>query len=98
MFIVDEYSPKTIDEAFFNKVILDKLMILSKDESIPHLLFYGPCGSGKRTIIRLFLEMLYDNTVHDICDSIYKVAGSGNSVTEVTIKQSNYHIMYLLFV
>jgi len=93
MFIVDEYSPKTIEEAFFNKDILEKLEILSKDDSIPHLLFYGPKGSGKKTIIRLLLEMLYDKSVHDIVDSIYKVAGSGNTVTEVVIKQSNYHIV-----
>jgi len=93
MFIVDDYAPKTAEEAFFHKDIIQKLLILSRDESIPHLLFYGPSGAGKRTIIRIFLEMLYDKTVHDIVDSTYKVSGSGNTVTEVVIKQSNYHII-----
>ena len=43
--------------------------------------------------MELLLEMLYDKSVHDIVDSIYKVAGSGNTITEVVIKQSNYHII-----
>jgi replication factor C subunit 3/5 len=66
---------------------------MSKDESMPHLIFYGPSGSGKKTIIRLFLEMLYDKSVHNLKDTEYTVTGSGNSTTHVIIKQSNYHII-----
>lgn len=93
MFLIDKYTPKTIDKTFFHKTILDKLIKLSKDESIPHIIFYGPEGSGKKTIINIFLELLFDSNVHNMVDSTYKIAGSGNTTTNEIIKQSNYHIV-----
>jgi replication factor C subunit 3/5 len=93
MFFVDKYSPTTTENAYFHKELLAKLKIMSNDDSVPHLIFYGPAGSGKKTIIRLFLEMLYDKEVLKTKDTTYTVIGSGNSPTEVAIKQSNYHIV-----
>jgi replication factor C subunit 3/5 len=65
---------------------------MSKDEAIPHIIFYGPDGSGKKTTIRLFLEMLFDVTVHKTRETPYKVVGSSNKTVLEKIKQSNYHI------
>jgi replication factor C subunit 3/5 len=93
MFFVDKYSPKSIDDALFHKDELEKLKIMSKDDAIPHTIFYGPSGSGKKTIISLFLEMIYDEHVHELVETNYTVTGSGNSATIVPIKQSNYHIV-----
>ena len=93
MFIVDKYVPKTIDNVIIHKDELAILKKMSEDESIPHLIFYGPEGSGKKTIIDLFLTMIYDDQVTKTNDSVYKVSGSGNNSTEVVIKQSNYHII-----
>jgi replication factor C subunit 3/5 len=93
MFFIDKYSPKSVDEAYFHKESLGKLQTMSKDDAIPHIIFYGPEGSGKKTIINIFLEMLYDKYVHQTVNSVYNVTGSGNTVTEVMIKQSNYHII-----
>jgi replication factor C subunit 3/5 len=36
---------------------------------------------------------MYDKDVHKYEDCIYKVVGSGNKITEVVVKQSNYHII-----
>ena len=93
MFFIDKNCPQHIEDAFFHKDILNRLQIISKDESIPHLIFYGPNGSGKKALINLFLKMLYDDTVMNIENSVYKVAGSGNNETDVIVKQSNYHII-----
>jgi len=93
MFLIDKYSPKHNKELYFHKNVIEKLKIMSKDESIPHIIFYGPEGAGKKTIINMFLEMIYDKYVNDLVDSIYTVKGSGNTTTQVTIKQSNYHIV-----
>jgi DNA polymerase III delta prime subunit len=92
MFLIDKYTPTRKEDSFFHKEILDLLNTMSTDKSIPHLIFYGPEGSGKKTIIKMFLEMLYDKSVHNLNDTIYNVIGSGNKLIEVTIKQSNYHI------
>jgi DNA polymerase III delta prime subunit len=66
---------------------------MSKDEAIPHIIFYGPEGSGKKTMIRLFLEMLFDSSVHRTVDVAYKVSGSTSKNKVEKIKQSNYHIV-----
>ena len=93
MFLIDKYTPKVLDDAFFHGELLNMLKTMSTDESIPHMIFYGPPGSGKKTIINLFLEMIYDKDVHQLEDCVYKVVGSGNKITEVVVKQSNYHII-----
>ncbi|CAH6421761.1 replication factor C [uncultured virus] len=93
MLLKDKYSPKNNDEVYFHKEILEKLKSMSEDDSIPHTIFYGPEGSGKKTTINSFLEMIYDDQVHKTHDTIYTVTSSGNSTTEVVIKQSNYHII-----
>lgn len=92
-FLIDAYRPMSKNEIFFHKQLIELLDIMSKDEAIPHIIFYGPDGSGKKTTIRLFLEMLFDNTVHKTKDTQYKVIGSGNKTVIENIKQSNYHIV-----
>ena len=93
MFFVDKYNPKSVKETFFHEDILKILNIMSKDDSIPHIIFYGPPGCGKKTTIKLFLEILYDKNVHDLTDCKYNVSGSGNTTKVEIIKQSNYHIV-----
>ena len=48
---------------------------------------------GKKTLLKQFMEKVYDSHVNNLIDSPYKVTGSGNSTTDVIIKQSNYHIV-----
>lgn len=90
---INKYAPKDIKTAIFHKDILEKLQVMSTDESIPHIIFYGPSGSGKKTLINMFLEMIYDKEINKLSDTIYNITGSGNAVTEISIKQSNYHIV-----
>ena len=66
---------------------------MSKDGDVPNIIFYGPDGSRKSTVIRLFLEMIYDKDINKGIKVIYNVTGSGNITTEIKIKQSNYHII-----
>lgn len=93
MFFVDKYHPNTIDKVFFHINELEKLKLMSQDSSIPHIIFHGPEGGGKKTIIKLFLEMIYGPNANKLVDSEYIVSGSGNSNTQVIIKQSNNHIV-----
>ena len=93
MFFIDKYFPKSVEHSKFHKNILEKLKHISKNESIPHMLFCGQNGCGKKTIIKLFLEMLFDKDVHKMEETMYTVTGSGNKITNITVKQSNYHIV-----
>ena len=93
MFLIDKYIPVNPQDSIFHQDIIQKLYILSKDDSIPHLIFYGPDSSGKKTIIKLFLEMLYDKTINNTVTSIYNITSSSNTETSEKIKQSNHHII-----
>jgi len=95
MFFVNKYRPKNGEETYsFHKDIIKKLKIISKDNSMPHIIFYGPEGSGKKTIINMFLKMIFDDEyINDTKECIYKVSSSGNTTKEQIIKQSNHHII-----
>lgn len=93
MFLIDKYAPKSVKDSKFHNELLNLLHHMSGTESIPHILISGPNGSGKKTIIKLLLEMLYDSNVHKEEDTVYKVIGSGNKAIDVVVKQSDYHIV-----
>lgn len=94
MFYVDKYGFYcTNPDLLFHKDIIDLLEVMSRDDSVPHLIFYGPEGAGKKLIIHRFLEMLYGPTVHKITATDYEVVGSGNNKTTCTIRQSKFHIV-----
>lgn len=92
MLLIDKYRPKKINEFAFHKNILELLTKLSKCNEIQHIIFYGPSGCGKKTIVNMLLELLYDETVHDTKPINYKVSGSGSSKIIEEISQSHYHI------
>lgn len=41
--------------------IIDKLEYFKKNHKIPNIIFHGPSGSGKRTIVKHFIDSIYDN-------------------------------------
>jgi len=69
------------------------LKSISEDNSLPHIIFYGNPGTGKKTLINLFLEMIYDKSIYKLDDSKYTVMSSGNMENEIIVKQSDYHII-----
>lgn len=93
MFQANKYIPKKFDDSFFHKEIINMLKIISKDESIPHLLFAGPKGSGKKTLINLLLNEMYGEDINNLKTNIYQINGSCNKTIEIPINQSNYHII-----
>lgn len=93
MLLLNKYTPNNFDEIYFNKKILESLKVISEDESIPHIMFFGPESSGKKTLVKLFLEMIYDESTNDLREHVYKVVGSGNKVTDVIVLQSDHHII-----
>ena len=93
MFFIDKYKPKTYDELYFHINIKNLLLKISQDKDIPNFIFYGPEGSGKTTLINMFLEMIFDNSINNIIEKKYEILGNSNKITIETIKQSQYHII-----
>jgi replication factor C subunit 3/5 len=93
--ILENKSWKTTNpsKCFFHKEIFEKLQKISEDDGMPHIIFYGNPGSGKKTMINLFLEMIFDKSIYKLDDSKYTVISSGNIENEVIVKQSDHHII-----
>ncbi len=76
---------------------LNKSLLENKDYNkyiqLPNLLIYGPHGSGKKTLIKLLLEDIYNKQINEVKKVKYQITGYGNSSAEVEVEQSNYHII-----
>lgn len=80
-------------KCYFHKEIFKNLKKISEDDGMPHIIFYGNPGSGKKTMINLFLEMIFDKSVYKLDNSKYVVISSGNIENEVMVKQSDHHLI-----
>lgn len=92
MFLFEKYRPSHVNDFMFNKDIMEQLMHISSNENIPHTIISGPPGGGKKTIVKFFLESLYDSDVNNLTKRKYNISGS-SSKKEIEIMQSNYHIV-----
>lgn len=92
MFLFEKYRPQHISDLLFHKDILARLIYLASFEDVPHLIISGPGGGGKKTLVKFFLEALYDKDVNNLSKIRYHINGSSTK-KEVEIMQSNYHII-----
>jgi len=88
-----DWKNQSPSKPYLHRDILEKLKSISTDDGMPHIIFYGNPGSGKKTLINLFLEMIFDNSIYYLDDSKYTVISSGNIENEVIVKQSDHHII-----
>jgi replication factor C subunit 3/5 len=92
MFLFEKYRPTNINDFLFNKNILDQLMHMAINEDIPHIIISGPQGGGKKTLVKFFLEALYDSDINNLSKIKYNINGASTK-KEIEIMQSNYHII-----
>ena len=69
-FFIHKYKPKKPDEYLYNKDIVDKMINFGKNRVLPNVIFHGPPGSGKHTIVLTFLSQLLSNN-NDLNMNIY---------------------------
>jgi len=75
----------------YNKEL--EIQRINKFKKLPNILIHGHTGSGKKTLIKMLLKEIYGDQVENLKQEIYTISGYGNSDTEVTITQSNYHMI-----
>lgn len=94
MFLIDKYIPQTIDDIFFHHEIYDMLKIMAEDKSMPHLIFYGRKGCGKKTMVNIFMHMLFGDSIKNTRKVAYNVSSSCNNDDTVhEFIQSFHHIL-----
>jgi len=98
--IIDENefvkSNPTFQDFVLNHKIHSKTITKSKVSNfkkLPNILIHGHTGSGKKTLVKLLLKEIYGDQVENLKQETYTINGYGNSDTEVTVTQSNYHMI-----
>lgn len=93
MFLIDKYEPKDINDIYFHKNIYERLEKMSKDNSIPHIIFHGPSGGGKKTMTKIFLRMIYGKGVDNLYTLNEDITGSSNKIKKEEFQKSEHHII-----
>lgn len=63
---VDKHRPSTLGRLTLHSDVNAKLLALSHSEELPHLLFYGPPGCGKKTRVMSLLREVFGPGVERI--------------------------------
>jgi len=89
---VDKYRPKSLADLSFHLEQAEQLKQLVSANDFPHLLVFGPPGSGKKTRIACILRELYGESVEkQKLENRQFDAPSGKHL-EISVISSNYHI------
>ena len=62
-----------MNKFIIHKDILERLDIFINNKKIPNIIFHGPTGSGKRTILHKFINKIYNNNTEIIKNNILEV-------------------------
>ncbi|KAH0728092.1 hypothetical protein KY284_003957 [Solanum tuberosum] len=95
MLWVDKYRPKTLEKIIVHQDVAQNLRKLVSEGDCPHLLFYGPSGSGKKTLIMALLRQIFGPSADKVKveNKIWKVdAGSRTIDVELTTLSSTHHV------
>jgi len=88
---VDRYRPCSLEQLDFHEDLTRLLHKLSTAADLPHLLFYGPSGAGKKTRVLALLSGLFGSGVYKTrCEARSFKVNSSN--VDISVTSSNYHI------
>jgi replication factor C small subunit len=80
---VERYRPRTLDELIGSPAVKETLQIWIANKDIPHLLLFGPPGTGKTSIGKILIK-------HIPCDSLIINASDENGVDSIRDKVQDF--------
>ena len=80
---VERYRPSTMDKYIGNESVKETFVQFIKKGDIPHILLFGPAGTGKTSLAKLLAKNIK-------CDMMYINASDENGVEDVRVKIKNY--------
>ncbi|KAH9577966.1 hypothetical protein LSM04_001285 [Trypanosoma melophagium] len=92
MLWVDKYRPKSLEEVELYPELTQVLKRLAKSQDFPHLLLYGPSGTGKKTRAMAVLEHIYGPSVYSLRLEHKSVQVTDSKVVDIATLSSPNHI------
>lgn len=95
MLWVDKYRPRVLDKITVHEEIAQNLKKLVSEQDCPHLLFYGPSGSGKKTLIMALLKEMFGASAEKVKleQKTWKIdAGTRTIELELAMLASTHHV------
>ncbi|KAI5964634.1 RFC5 [Candida pseudojiufengensis] len=89
---VDKYRAKTLSQLSYHENVTQNLKALSKSGDFPHLLVYGPSGSGKKTRIYCTLQEIFGTSVEKLKIDVKNFVTSSNRKLEFNVLSSPHHL------
>lgn len=89
---VDKSRPNSLSKLSLHTDITTRLQALARSDELPHLLFYGPSGAGKKTRVMALLREIYGPSVERVKLEHRSFKTTSNKTIEITTLGSNYHI------
>lgn len=93
MLWVDKHRPSRLEQLSYHPTLTNRLSSLANDPGgLPHLLFYGPPGAGKKTRVMTLLRTVFGPGAERLkLDKRVFTTPTKRSV-EINMISSNYHI------
>ena len=89
---VDKYRPQSLDRLDYHKEQAAQLARLAAAGDLPHMLFYGPSGAGKKTRVMALLRAIFGAGVERVKLQHRAFKTPSGKAIEVTTIASAYHI------
>lgn len=80
---VEKYRPETLDDYIGNETVKETMKLYLEKGDIPHLLFFGPAGTGKTTLAKLIPKNIQ-------CDYLYVNASDKSGIDFVREDIKNF--------
>ena len=90
--LCDKYRPTSLSKCDFNRLQCQRLKRLISSGNFPHLLLFGPSGSGKKTRAYAILREVFGSGVERLRLENKQFATSYGRKFEQTVISSNYHL------
>ncbi|KAK7202309.1 ATPase [Novymonas esmeraldas] len=92
MLWVDRYRPKALKDVDLYPELNEVLTRLAQAQDLPHLLFYGPSGGGKKTRAMAVLHEIYGPSAYSVRLEHKSVQVSDSKVVDIATLSSPHHI------
>ena len=88
----EKYRPHKFKDLKYNQQNTPILERLAETNDLPHLLFYGPNGAGKRTFIKSTLHSLFGDHALNMKSELKEFDATKTTKAECVVNSSNVHI------